>query len=79
MTASTQPERGTSTMGDGRGAPKAGPAAAAPAEARKERRLKCFMASVLEFCEVYHGARGARQIFSLPGTLVVSLRQCLIQ
>jgi hypothetical protein len=34
---------------------------------------------VLEFCEVYHGARGARQTFSMPGMLAVSLRQCLIQ
>src|SRR4051794_40783572 len=28
---------------------------------------------------MYHGAQGARQIFSLPGALAGSLRGCLIQ
>src|SRR5262245_10737117 len=40
-TASTQPERGTSGTGAGRGAANAGPATAAMAEdARKDRRVK---------------------------------------
>src|SRR5262245_8450389 len=75
-TASTQPERGTSGAGVGRGAPSAGAAARAAAEeARNDRRLKRLMAHrAAKRCEVYHGTRTTR-----AGNLVSSspcLRYC---
>src|SRR5262249_7704044 len=61
MTASTQPERGTSSTGVCRGAASAGLAATAAAEARNERRVQSFMIGTgLRSSEVYHGQRGAR-------------------
>src|ERR1700745_4142688 len=68
MTASTQPERGTSGARAGRRAASAGAAVRTAAEeARNDRRLKRLMAHrVSKRCEVYHGTRATHVLNLFP-------------
>src|ERR1700757_4870988 len=82
MTASTQPERGTSGAGAGRGAASAGAAVrTAAAEARKDRRLKRLMAHRVSSVarSTTERARRASEILSHRRMLAVSPQRCLIQ
>src|SRR6266851_3572406 len=82
MTASTQPERGTSGAGAGRGAASAGAAVRTAAEeARKDRRLKRLMAHRVSSVARSTTERACRasEILSHRRMLAVSPQRCLIQ